>query len=92
MRCGPCEICNGRGYIYAKPSRSFSIASTHQTELAEAPKMRGRRRSVEAETAILKATLYLLERKPLRKVTADAIARRAGVSKATIYKLSLIHI
>jgi AcrR family transcriptional regulator len=48
--------------------------------------MRGRRRSVEAETAILKATLYLLERKPLRKVTADAIARRAGVSKATIYK------
>jgi AcrR family transcriptional regulator len=50
------------------------------------PKARGRRRSLEAEAAILKATLYLLERKPLRKVTADAIARRAGVSKATIYK------
>jgi AcrR family transcriptional regulator len=47
---------------------------------------RGRHRSVEAEAAILKATLYLLERQPLRKVTADAIARRAGVSKATIYK------
>jgi AcrR family transcriptional regulator len=27
-----------------------------------------------------------MERKPLRKVTTDAIARRAGVSKATIYK------
>jgi AcrR family transcriptional regulator len=27
-----------------------------------------------------------LERQPLRKVTADAIAHRAGVSKATIYK------
>ena len=39
-----------------------------------------------AEAAILKAALYLLERQPLRKVTADAIARRAGVSKATIYK------
>lgn len=52
----------------------------------EDPKGRGRRRSVEAEAAILKATLFLLERKPLRKVTADAIARRAGVSKATIYK------
>jgi AcrR family transcriptional regulator len=50
-----------------------------------APK-RGRHRSLEAEAAILKATLYLLERQPLRKVTADAIARRAGVSKATIYK------
>jgi AcrR family transcriptional regulator len=47
---------------------------------------RGRHRSAEAEAAILKATLYLLERQPLRKVTADAIARRAGVSKATIYK------
>ena len=34
----------------------------------------------------MKATLYLLARQPLRKVTADAIARRAGVSKATIYK------
>lgn len=50
------------------------------------PRPRGRHRSVEAEAAILKATLYLLERQPLRKVTADAIARRAGVSKATIYK------
>ena len=48
--------------------------------------MRGRHRSAEAEAAILKATLHLLERQPLRKVTADAIARRAGVSKATIYK------
>src|ERR1700744_3670301 len=52
----------------------------------EKPKSRGRQRSIEAEVAILKATLYLLERKPLRKVTADAIAKRAGVSKATIYK------
>jgi AcrR family transcriptional regulator len=50
------------------------------------PKARGRQRSREAEAAILKATLHLLERKPLRKVTMDAIAKRAGVSKATIYK------
>ncbi|QNI35450.1 TetR/AcrR family transcriptional regulator [Edaphobacter albus] len=50
------------------------------------PKGRGRHRSVEAESAILKATLYLLQRKPLRKVSADAIAAKAGVSKATIYK------
>ncbi|MGD0442759.1 MAG: TetR/AcrR family transcriptional regulator [Edaphobacter sp.] len=34
----------------------------------------------------MKAALDLLERKPLREVTADAIARRAGVSKTTIYK------
>jgi AcrR family transcriptional regulator len=49
-------------------------------------KNRGRQRSLEAEASILKAALDLLERKPLRQVTADAIARRAGVSKATIYK------
>ncbi len=42
--------------------------------------------SLAAEASILKATLFLLERKPLRKVTVDAIAKRAGVSKATIYK------
>ena len=34
----------------------------------------------------MKATLYLLGRQPLRRITTDAIARRAGVSKATIYK------
>lgn len=49
-------------------------------------KGRGRHRSVVAEEAILKAALRLLEHKPLRKVTVDAIAEEAGVSKATIYK------
>src|ERR1700721_4123579 len=49
-------------------------------------KARGRQRSLEAEASILKATLYLLERKPLRLVTTDAIAKRARGSKATIYK------
>jgi AcrR family transcriptional regulator len=49
-------------------------------------KARGRHRSLEAEASILKATLDLLGRKTLRQVTSDAIARRAGVSKATIYK------
>jgi AcrR family transcriptional regulator len=63
------------------------VIQTTQTTIGQAePKSRGRTRSLQAESAILKAVLYLLERKPLRKVTADAIARRAKVSKATIYK------
>jgi len=66
--------------------RGNLIAVLRQSEVADEPKARGRHRSLQAEAAILKATLYLLERQPLRKVTADAIARRAGVSKATIYK------
>ena len=50
------------------------------------PKRRGRQRSAAAEAAILKATLALLERHALADITADAIASKAKVSKATIYK------
>src|SRR5271168_3986891 len=50
------------------------------------PKRRGRQRSVAAKDAILQAAVELLTKKPLGEVTADAIARKAGVSKATIYK------
>jgi len=65
---------------------SSHLVHSREVPAMDGPKIRGRRRSLEAEASILKAALYLLERKPLRKVTADAIARRAGVSKATIYK------
>jgi AcrR family transcriptional regulator len=41
---------------------------------------------VQSECAILEATLQLLEEKPLRDVTIEAIAQKAGVGKATIYK------
>ena len=49
-------------------------------------KTRGRRRSPESEEAILSATLQLLKEKPLRELTIEAIARKAGVGKMTIYK------
>jgi AcrR family transcriptional regulator len=51
-----------------------------------ASKSRGRQRSEESEDAILCATLQLLKKKPLRDITIEAIARNAGVGKATIYK------
>lgn len=47
---------------------------------------RGRPRSEESEEAILIATLQLLTQKPLRDITIEEIARKAGVGKATIYK------
>jgi AcrR family transcriptional regulator len=68
------------------PSGSNIINKQTSPRNHDEPKPRGRHRSLQAETAILKATLGLLERQSLRKVTADAIAKRAGVSKATIYK------
>lgn len=74
-------VCGNNGL-----RRSGYMRRLQDASVTKEPKARGRRRSLKAESAILKATLYLLERKPLRKVTADAIARRAGVSKGTIYK------
>ena len=47
---------------------------------------KGRPRSAQSEAAILDATLQLLEDKLLRHVTIEAIAQKAGVGKATIYK------
>jgi AcrR family transcriptional regulator len=50
-------------------------------------KLKGRgRRNSESEEAILKATFELLKEKPLRDIAIEAIARRAGVGKMTIYK------
>lgn len=47
---------------------------------------RGRKRSKVAETAVLTAAYELLIQEGLHKTTVEAIANRAGVSKATIYK------
>jgi len=49
-------------------------------------KSRGRQRSEVSEEAILNATLCLLKEKPLRDITVEEIAKKAGVGKATIYK------
>ncbi len=47
---------------------------------------RGRPRSEKARTAILDATAELLLARGLSAVSMDAVAERAGVSKATIYR------
>ncbi len=48
--------------------------------------IRGRPRSETGKRAILKAAIWLLETNDLSKVTAEAIAQRAGVSKSTLYR------
>ena len=47
---------------------------------------RGRPRSERARRAVLESTAELLLRDGLSGVTMDAVARHAGVSKATIYR------
>jgi AcrR family transcriptional regulator len=52
----------------------------------EKAKSRGRQRSEESKQAILSAVLDLARDTVLRDITVEAIAQRAGVGKATIYK------
>ena len=50
------------------------------------PAPRGRPRSARAHAAVLKAAVGLLLERGLDAVSMDAVAARAGVSKATIYR------
>ncbi|MEU6022766.1 TetR/AcrR family transcriptional regulator [Micromonospora sp. NPDC047134] len=57
------------------------------TSTADAPRPPGRPRSVHAAGAIIEATLDLLaEGSTIEAISVEAIAARAGVGKATIYR------
>jgi AcrR family transcriptional regulator len=56
------------------------------TQQAAAPQGRGRPRDEKARIAILDSTAELMLEHGLEKVSMDAIARQAEVSKATIYR------
>ncbi|MCW3014100.1 MAG: TetR family transcriptional regulator [Solirubrobacterales bacterium] len=57
-----------------------------RTEPAEDAPRRGRPRSEKARQAILEATSELLLEHGLSSISMDAVAERAGASKATIYR------
>lgn len=60
---------------------------THATDSGETPDgHRGRPRSMEARRAILDAARRLLMHTSLRDLSIEAIAKRAGVGKTTIYR------
>ncbi|MCG5448287.1 MULTISPECIES: TetR/AcrR family transcriptional regulator [Micromonospora] len=57
------------------------------TSTADAPRSPGRPRSLRADEAIIEATLDLLaEGSTIEALSIEAIATRAGVGKATIYR------
>jgi AcrR family transcriptional regulator len=56
------------------------------SEVTAEPPRRGRPRSEKARLAILEAAAELLLARGLSAVSMDAVAERAGVSKATIYR------
>ncbi|MEU5960837.1 TetR/AcrR family transcriptional regulator [Micromonospora parva] len=60
---------------------------TDMTSTADAPRSPGRPRSIRADEAIIEATLDLLaEGSTIEALSIEAIAARAGVGKATIYR------
>jgi AcrR family transcriptional regulator len=67
---------NGQGSAQAPP----------RSGEATAPAPRGRPRSEKARKAVLDAAAELLLARGLSAVSMDAVAERAGVSKATIYR------
>ena len=78
------QLSNGRGlHRSAAGKRMLPVADPI---VVAASKTRGRQRSEESEDAILCATLELLKTRPLRDISIEEIARKAGVGKATIYK------
>ncbi|MGH3252299.1 MAG: TetR/AcrR family transcriptional regulator, partial [Trebonia sp.] len=67
-------------------ARPGASESTPGDGPAAPPPARGRPRSEKARKAILVAAAELLLDRGLAAVSMDAVAERAGVSKATIYR------
>jgi AcrR family transcriptional regulator len=61
-------------------------ALTKEPEIDVVPKGRGRPRDEDARSRILRSALEILENTCFESATVDAIAERAGASKATIYR------
>jgi AcrR family transcriptional regulator len=70
------------------PEDVIHMASVMTQPVAELEKTRsaGRPRSEKTRRLILQTTLALLEKETLQSITIEAIAKAAGVSKATIYR------
>jgi AcrR family transcriptional regulator len=83
---GICMVANLKSGMNKKFNGNKAAVVDGAEKSATKATRRGRQRCQAAEAAILKATSELMKEQCLREVTADAIAERAGVSKATIYK------
>ncbi len=82
MQAGERAAAAAGGQVTANAGDQVTTAAGAQ---AETPR-RGRPRSERARLAILEAAAELLLERGLSAVSMDAVAERAGVSKATIYR------
>lgn len=68
------------------PARRRGASASSRMGDPEQPRPRGRARNPDLDDAIATATRELLEQHGLGGLTIEAIARRAGVGKATVYR------
>lgn len=68
------------------PRAPRRVASSRPAPGAPAKRGPGRPRSVECQAAVLRATAELLDERRYGELTMEAIAKRAGVAKQTLYK------
>jgi AcrR family transcriptional regulator len=75
-------------FVLDRPGQpGFDVQLMHGNgDVTAEPPRRGRPRSEKARVAILEAAAELLLARGLSAVSMDAVAERAGVSKATIYR------
>ncbi|PZQ47699.1 MAG: TetR family transcriptional regulator [Micavibrio aeruginosavorus] len=64
----------------------MQLPSAEQLQVSEHEFKAGRPRSEESRRAILDATRRLLTHMPVSKISIEAIAKKAGVGKTTIYR------
>ena len=75
----------------SRPSSKSALAQTREARARthgaeDAPRRRGRPRDAERHAAILQAARDLILEVGYTRVTIDAVARRAGASRTTIYE------
>lgn len=74
------------GFGMASSGRKRKTRPTGCTAAPRPARPRGRPRSPEADAAIYQATLEMLPGQGFRAFSMEAVATRAGVSKATLYR------
>lgn len=82
-------VCTGNGRLGQPSAPLEKILSSSNAVLPNLIRIKrtpGRTRSEAARVAILNATLNLLEHQSLQQISIEAIAKEAGVGKATIYR------
>jgi AcrR family transcriptional regulator len=77
---------DGPGSETLSTGKSSSTAASRQAGPARVTRRPGRPRSEQAEQAIIEATLDLFAEEGFEGVCVEAVAARAGVGKATIYR------